>query len=84
MSAAKRRIKRKIKQLVRMDRTHNELYLRNNKPSPRANPYWASCIIPLGDAIARRRADVWALLPRHPIGTQILVENYLKRKGEKS
>lgn len=44
MSAAKRRIKRKIKMLVRMDRT--EWMMRDERPRARADAFYYGCMVP--------------------------------------
>lgn len=85
MSARKRRIKRKIAMLVRMDRTHLALYLMSSpkRDSERAKALWMACIVPLGDALSRRFQDAWSQLPRCEAGRRILVDNYRKRQEAK-
>lgn len=83
MSAAKRRIKRKIAQLVRMDLTHKALYLMSSpkRDAARAAALWWRCIVPLGDALSRRCPDAWTRMAENTERGAGLTQNYLKRKG---
>lgn len=83
MSATKRRIKRKIAQLVRMDMTHKALYLMSSpkRDAARAAALWWRCIVPLGDALSRRCPDAWARMADTPSRGAGLMEIYRVRKG---
>ncbi len=83
MSAAKRRIKRKIKMLVRMDQTHAALYLMSSpkRDWESAAAFWHTCIVPLGDALSRRCPDAWARMADTPSRGAGLMQNYHARKG---
>lgn len=86
MSARKRRIKRKIAMLVRLDRTHLALYLMSGpkRDGERAKALWWRCIMPLGDALSRRRPDAWARMAETPYRADGLMKNYRKRQEAKS
>lgn len=86
MSARKRRIKRKIAMLKRLDRTHLSLYLMSSpkRDSERAKALWWRCIVPLGDALSRRCPDAWARMAETPYRADILMANYRKRQDAKS
>jgi hypothetical protein len=83
VSAAKRRIKRKIKMLVRLDLTHRGLYLLSSpkRDAACAEALWWRCIVPLGDALSRRLPDAWARMADTPARGIGLMEIYRKRKG---
>lgn len=67
MSAAKRRIKRKIAQLVRMDDTRSRMFsstlvsVMTGKPIP-AQVFWDTCMTPLGRKITAMGGMQAALL----------------------
>jgi len=83
MSAAKRRIKRKIRILVRLDLTHKALYLMTSRKrdAKRAAALWWRCIVPLGDALSRRCPNAWARVADTPSRRVGLMDIYGERKG---
>lgn len=80
MSSRKRRVKRKIAMLRRLDATYERLYLLASprRDGPKSWRLWFGVIIPLGDAIGPR---AWAGLDRDSVGAKILQHNYNKRMG---
>lgn len=85
MSARKRRIKRKIAMLARLDRTHLALYLMSSpkRDGERAKALWWRCIVPLCDALSRSCPDAWARMAETPYRADGLMENYRKRQEAK-
>lgn len=79
MSAAKRRRQAQIARLVRLDRTHQRLYLMASKhrDGERARQLWCAVIVPLGDKLGEQ---AWHALPRCETGRAILRENYRRRR----
>ncbi len=81
MSSAKRRRKAQLARLVRMDATYSRLYLISSprRDGPRSWRLWFGCIVPLGDALEKKKPGAWASLPRSPGGPDILMHNFKKR-----
>lgn len=87
MSAKKRRWKRKLELLRKLDANYAWLYLKTSprRDPKRAWPMWYGCVVALGDALEKRKPGAWASLPRRPMGTEILLHNFAKRqRGEKA
>lgn len=81
MSSRNRRRKAKLARLARMDANYLRLYL---MASPHRDParslsFWMGCIVPLGDALERKKPGAWDSLPRCPGGENILMNNYHRR-----
>lgn len=74
MSSKKRRIKRKLAMLRKLDETHLRRYLmyrwkigrpiNKDRDSDKAKWIWFNCIIPLGDALQRKGIPAWQSFAR--------------------
>jgi hypothetical protein len=81
MSSAKRRRKAQIARFIRMDATYAHLYLMRSprRDGPRSWRFWQTCIVPLGDALEKKKSGAWRALPRCKTGDDILMRNFNRR-----
>ncbi len=81
MSAAKRRRKAQLAKLVKLDANHSWLCLMKSprRDGPRALRLWWACIVPLGDALEKKKPGAWAALPRYRTGPDILMDTFHER-----
>lgn len=83
MSSAKRRRKKAIERLIKLDTTYSRLYLYSSpkRDADRSWSLWMSVIVPLGDKLERQKPGAWHSLPRKSGGPDILMHCYRERNG---
>lgn len=81
MSASKRRRKKQLARLSKLDANHGWLYLMKSprRDGPRAAALWWNCIVPLGDKLERQKPGAWDVLPRCAAGSGLLLAGFIHR-----